>query len=412
MKQDGEVKDSSTTGNNAAAQGKDIPEDKNTSKDQGAAKEGNSTNRGAVAGKDAAMSKDSARSNSWVKFRASLFTSFSSYLYLGVLMLLLSIILEMEFPGYKYVSVVCRLIGSVGVAIIVASIFTYVSGTAEFMEKIKKLLQDIVVSRSFLGNVDGKKKKEAMKALIKSSTEEEVYSNIESYLNTYINKTMDVASKCVRSSYTVHARAYIDKDKIRVDSSISYRLYPSRDGYSEIKVGFLESETDSVCGKVIVSPPRGERKVVEEFKYEDIVIDAGKARLATVGLSEFGEEWGGYGKECDDFGKGCDRLDISLEMSEYGTDRLMMLALSALQPTDGFSYKLRCEDGLTVSKFHTFIHGAKFHVELSPDKKEITASCNEWVNEGTGISILIMAGSVAPKGRHEPVKDGRRRRAT
>ena len=37
---------------------------------------------------------------------------------------------------------------------------------------------------------------------------------------------------------------------------------------------------------------------------------------------------------------------------------------------------------------HTFIHGAKFYVD-QPSSIEMTASCNEWINEGTGLSVLI-----------------------
>ncbi len=304
------------------------------------------------------------------------FKLFSNYFWLGIVLILLTIIVDLNFPGIPFgISVSIKLLEAIGIAVLVASIFTYASGTSEFVNKIKTLLQDIVVSRNFLGNIDSESKREALNALIKPSSEEKrIYSNIEDYLNTYVSQTMDVTNKCVRSNYYINARAYVYDNKVFVDSSISYRLYPTKDGYSDIKVGFLIGEEHSNCKRVVVNTPHGERSVSEDLKFEEIDIDAGKARLATIDLSKYA--------------KNCSHLDIEIDMKECGANHWIMLSFAALIPTDGFRHTLRCEDGLIINTHHTFIHGAKFHVE-QPSKIEMTASCNEWINEGTGLSILI-----------------------
>ncbi|MGD9788528.1 MAG: hypothetical protein AB7U30_11335 [Sulfuricellaceae bacterium] len=318
------------------------------------------------------MSKESTKRN--------LISLFTSYFWLGIVLVLLATVLDLQFPKRDfYISIFINLIVSIGIAIVVASIFTYVSGTSEFIEKIKALLQDIVVSRDFLCNIDTESKREALSSLIKPSTEEKrIYSNIEDYLNTYINQIMEVTNKCVRSNYTVNARAYFDRKakKVRVDSNISYRLYPTKDGYSDIKVGFLEAEEESTCKQVVVNTPHGDREVHDNLEFKPTEIDAGKARLATVDLSKHA--------------KNCTHLDISLDMTECGSDHWIMLSFSALMPTDGFRHTLRCEDGLVINKFQTFIYGAKFYVD-QPSDIEIITSSNEWVNEGTGLSILVAA---------------------
>jgi hypothetical protein len=74
-------------------------------------------------------------------------------------------------------------------------------------------------------------------------------------------------------------------------------------------------------------------------------------------------------------------------MTEVGSDHWVMLSFSALMPTDGFKHTLRCEDGLVINKFQTFIYGAKFYTD-QPSDVEITISCNEWINEGTGLSLI------------------------
>lgn len=303
---------------------------------------------------------------------------FSSYFWLGIVLILLAIVLDKQFSTQLFLaSVSISLIESIGIAVLVSSIFTFASGTSEFVNKIRALLQDIVVSRNFLGNIDAESKREALSSLIKPSSEEKrIYSNIEDYLNTYITQTMDVTNKCVRSNYNISARAYINKEKglVYVDSNISYRLYPTKDGYSDIKVGFLESEGESTCSRVVVNTPHGDRDVFDDLKFETVDLDVGKARLSTIDLTKHA--------------KTCSHLDISLDMTEAGTDHWIMLSFGALMPTDGFKHYLRCDDGLKINQYHTFIHGAKFYTDQESDH-EMTTSCNEWVNEGTGISILI-----------------------
>ncbi len=131
----------------------------------------------------------------WMKF------FFSNYLWLGIVLVLFSIVLYEQFALDKlWFTALVSLIESIGIAVVVASIFTFASGTSEFVNKIRELLQDIVVSRNFLGNIDTESKREALSSLIKPSIEEKrIYSNIEDYLNTYINNTMDVTLRYMPS---------------------------------------------------------------------------------------------------------------------------------------------------------------------------------------------------------------------
>lgn len=101
---------------------------------------------------------------------------------------------------------------------------------------------------------------------------------------------MAVTNKCVRSNCNINARAYIDEGKkiVCVDSNITYRLYPTKDGYSDIKVGFFEDEVNSSCRKIIVNTPHGDREVYEgeKIEFKNVEIDVGKARIATIDLSK------------------------------------------------------------------------------------------------------------------------------
>src|SRR6185295_8663020 len=204
---------------------------------------------------------DSNRKESWVRRRDStacrprsglmkrtistltwLWFFFANYLWLGIVIILASVIANDYFsippslsPPFS-IKVLIDTTEAIGIAIVIASIFTYASGTSEFMTKIRELLQDIVVSRDFLGNIDSASKREALSAILKPSTEERnIYSNIEDYYNYYISQTLDISKKCVRSNYTVYYRAYWDNKTKRVaaDGIYQYRLYPTVDGYGD-----------------------------------------------------------------------------------------------------------------------------------------------------------------------------------
>ncbi len=90
---------------------------------------------------------------------------FINYFWLGLVVVLISLLIDAYAlkgnDGIRYVAVFVSLMETVGIAIMVASIFTFASGSSDFVDRIKSLLESIVVKRNFLGNIDseGKKKR-------------------------------------------------------------------------------------------------------------------------------------------------------------------------------------------------------------------------------------------------------------
>lgn len=137
---------------------------------------------------------------------------FLNYLWLGIAILLISILMDKSYPEPArayWVSIFIKVIEGIGVAILIASIFTFASGTSEFVGKIKALLESIVIRRDFLANIDPDAKKDALKALIQpSASEKNKYPNIGDYYGYFINKTLEIKQKSVRSNYAIQARAF------------------------------------------------------------------------------------------------------------------------------------------------------------------------------------------------------------
>jgi len=270
------------------------------------------------------------------------------------------------------------MVEAVGISVIIAAIFSFASGTSGFIEKIKGLLEDIVVRRNFLANIDPEGKKEAILALIQPSvSEKNKYPNIGDYYGYFINKTLEIGKKSVRSNYQITSRAFFDieKNRIAVEGTYNYRLYPSSDGYNDITVGFEEPEgSGSFCSFVSVSDPHGERVEFENPELKEHNEGGDISCRATIPIKDFGARK--------------NHLDVTLNITEYGTDHWSLIQFKALQPTDGFRFHMRCDGEIEIKEHTTFVVGAKSYLDLSDDKKTITISCNQWVNEGTGLCII------------------------
>lgn len=304
---------------------------------------------------------------------------FLNYLWLGVAILLIAIILDKSYPepcrGY-WLGVLLKLIEGVGVSILIAAIFTFASGTSEFINSIRTLLEDIIIKRNFLANIDPEGKREALKALIQpSASEKNKYPNIGDYYGYFIDKTLEIKEKSVRSNYAINARAYLcpTENKIAIEGSYTYRLYPSENGFNDITLGFEDSI--SSCSIVNISDPLGERQTTVTPKLSEFNEGGDITYRATI--------------PAKDFGDGKNHLDVELRLTEFGTNHWKLLQFKALQPTDGFRFQLHCEGEITVKEHAIFVVGAKYHLDISDDKKTISFTCNQWVNEGTGLCVLV-----------------------
>jgi len=313
---------------------------------------------------------------SWVK------QFFSNYIWIGVVMLLTTIILDIQFSTpslHIAIRIGIRALESIGLAIIIAAIFSFASGTSAFVEKIRTLLEDIIVKRNFLANIDKEGKKEALKSLIQPTfSEANKYPNIGNYYGHFISKTLEISEKSVRSNYQITCRAYFDetKGKIAVEGIYTYRVYPSVNGFKNIIVGFQEpSGTGSYCSYVSVSDPNGERKYFGNPELEASDEGGDKSMRATIPIKDFGDRK--------------NHLDVELSVTEYGTDHWALIKFQALQPTDGFRFNLRCDGELKVREHAIFVVGAKYYLDVSDCNKNLMVSCNQWINEGTGLCILV-----------------------
>lgn len=310
--------------------------------------------------------------------KKSLGLIFSKYLWVGLLWLVFALLLQEQLDKDQFiVAAFVELIKTVAISIVVASIFTYTMGTAEFLDNITRLLENIVVSRKFLGNLSGPGKEQALKSLLKAQERERGgYQHIEKYYEDYIKDTLNIEKKNVRSNYSVSAHAFFDEEveKVGVKALYSYRLYPSIDGYRELKLGFDEGDSFSKVEKIVINKPDGSREVFSDIEFVEETKAGSKDRVTIINLNECGASF--------------DHLDIEAYVTEFGADHWFMFTFKALQPTDGFRFRLTCDDQLEVRSYSVFDTGKAYHVDKIGNH-ELNINCFQWIKEGVGLSALI-----------------------
>ncbi|WP_226396811.1 hypothetical protein [Haemophilus sp. Marseille-Q0026] len=312
---------------------------------------------------------------------------FPSYFWIGLTLILLSIILDKYIESEKYsflITIFINLTQSIGVSILVATIFSFAATTADFTQRIKGFLEDIIIKRNFLSNIEPEGKKEALRALIKPSDKElSNLPNINDYYDHFINNTLAVQSKNVRSNYSIQVKIYIDPDdeKVKAEGIYTYRLYPSANGYNPIIIGFdEEKETGSKCIHIKVYNQKGALFTKEIDNLQEIKEDGNTHRRQEGKIDLTNEE----------IAKDQKYLDIELKVIEVGNIDSLLLQFKALQPTNGFKFNLECSENLQIRNHAVFVVNAKHYETLSEDKKSITISCNQWINEGSGVCVSIL----------------------
>lgn len=318
---------------------------------------------------------------------------FTPYFLLGICSILLSLTLKANFsPISGFSLVLVTFIETIGIAIVVASVFTFSSGTSEFMQIVRKFLEDIVVSRNFLSNINVEGKKQALKSLIQPSTiEKNNYPNIGNYYDFFIDRTLGIGKKSIRSNYTIYNRIYLKDGVVVIEGTYKYRVYPHNDGFEDIVVGFENNQ--SYCDYISICNPEGKRfyKKREELALKENNEGGDITYLTKISFKSSIDGTNinsgivsGY-----EISKEANHLDVEIKVTEFGDDHWSLVQFKALQPTDGFTFSIFCEDQIRIRTHAIYVVGAKYYIVESDDKKSFHLTCNQWINEGSGVSVVV-----------------------
>lgn len=303
---------------------------------------------------------------------------FRHYFWIGIILIIIALFLQVYINNKNiWLNIIILFLQTIGVSMFVASLFSFVVDSYSFQEKLRRLVENIVLKRNFLRELPVERKKEALHYLIKPSENEiEKYSNIEDFYNYFIEEIMNVSKKNIRSNYNINIKVKYDDEKNKVfsDGIYSYRLYPSEDGYTDILIGFLKEDADSSVD-LVINFPNGERK---KFSFEDIedkFEEDETSKKASISINEF----------CKNY----HHVDIELRVKEYGQNHWMNVFFKAEQATDGFKMSVFCDNDLNIKNYLLFDVGHNYHIDISDNKKEFHISCFQWIGEGAGVSLVV-----------------------
>ena len=273
------------------------------------------------------------------------------------------------------IKTVFDIIRTLSIAVFVAGIFSWISSSQKFIDRIVEILKQIMIDKKFLAGLDEKKKKGAIKLLFRSDESVELVPNIDEYYDFYIGHIIKVAHENVRTNYFVNTTVRFDKKIGRVicEKYHRYRMYRNEKGfYDDITIGFSPIELGCDLSKIIISGTNGLLEQIEAPMFEIKDRDGEKMKIATIKMKKF---------EAEKY------LNIEFTSIEVGYDHWCVAAIQLVKPTNGLIYKITCEDDLIIKYIDTFSQGATFDIQRA--EKVVSIFADHWINPGSGISVVV-----------------------
>lgn len=325
----------------------------------------------------------SNKENSFKKF-------FLNFFWVGLVIVLITIIVDLNFENkfsdkiiYK---TIIELFKTAGISILLGGLFTWASETQAFTNKIKGLLTSVILKRDFLSNLDSESKKSTLQSIIKPSTfEMNSYGSVTDYYQFYINKTMEISKKNIRSDYRAEVQVSYDDSKkiVKYKTYITYCLYPTKEGFGSIELGF-----ETVCGhkgeliSAEISCADGKKYKFKDYEnsiikqtINGITSDYLKFELTKDKISEIDFDNQKF-------------LLVSLCLLEYGYDHWAAINFRTLQPTSRFTYAVSYPEDFKCSSYCTYGSAIDYDVDDQQENR-LTISTSQWLNDGAGVSIVI-----------------------
>ena len=284
-----------------------------------------------------------------------------------------------DFPKAVYfLELAHYLFESLGIASILASVFTFTLETNHFLHHIRKILANIVISKDFLRNLSVDDKRQALKNIMRPSTDQErIYTNISGYFDKHIDESLNLFGTNFKTNQFIHSHAHWDqKGKIFIDTLISYRLYRVDIPFEDLSAGFDNENSKLLRAEIIGS--KGQRHVIK-----------GDQVCRQVKNEESGCVWWEYHFEVPQDCAGLEYITVTKHLREYGDNLWKSLNYKHIRPSDGFTATLRCEKDMEIMEYMIYDNEGNYRVHLSEDNQYIEILCTQWIKPGVGFNIFV-----------------------
>ena len=320
-------------------------------------------------------------------------------LFLGITLVLVSIIINNNLNDIPdpdklnpellfWIDIFVELLKSIGIAIIIAFIFSFVSSTQAFIDFIRERLISIIITKDFLSKMSNDELRDTIKKILKFS-EKPAYAGIDDYFNKHITHSFSLFKTHFRSAYQLNAIAKFDKVRnvVCVDSVLRYRIYKVAGSFEDYNIGF--EEDDAEVQPVEVDTPNKKFEIPIKLKSRVKMAEEGIKSIFKNDESLTKESYAELDSETKNELDKYDHLDVVNRYTEFGNDHWHLFSLRMLKPCDKLTINLSCDSGLVIKKYVPFGELNSFYSNLLEENRVINIYCNEWVEAGLGVALLI-----------------------
>ncbi len=328
--------------------------------------------------------KEKKQRNS-IKEKHHWFNFFTKWFFIGIILVLLSIVLssftqsissESVLHSFKpFFNILAGLLSAIGISLFVGCIFDFSKNSEAFVSFVTKILSDIVVSKKFLSTLSVKDKEQALNLILKPMDSQiEQYANINEFFKKKIKEAMTMFDANFKTNVNLNIEAHKDNDKniVYCETTITYTIYKLNNKFEPIKIMFEKENSSSSDVKII--SPNGEIKIDKE---NPISYEAGGIQYQEYTFS--------IPPECEKY----DHLTVKRTMVEPGMDHWINYIWQSLTPYEGVVCRVVCYDNLKIKDFMIFDNKAYYHVDKSEDGKRIDITSSQWLDSDTGFNFVI-----------------------
>ena len=300
---------------------------------------------------------------------------FNKFFVIGFITILISIIIDLSINDCIIKMIIVNLSNTIGIALLIGSIFDFSKNSNDFMDFVSSILKDIIVSKNFLKGLEDKEKKKALEmVLTPSGNQLEQCSDIQMYFQRKIDETMEIFHTNFKTNLVVNAEIRKLDGIVQTFITLTYRVYKIEDKYFPLITTF-EKEDCNVEKSYIISP-----EGVKEISEKDVRStdeDISPINVKTYSY-EIPEELYKY-----------PYLTIKKTVIEKGYNHWTNFHWNTLTPTDGITFTLKCYDELHIKEYFIFDSEEFYNVTEADDKTSIDIISTLWLDKHSGFVFTV-----------------------
>lgn len=274
------------------------------------------------------------------------------------------------------INLISNLFQSIGLAIFVANIFTFIIGTNQFLKYVRDRLVNIVVSKEFITTLNQEEQQKLLHlALRPSKVLSSLYSGINDYFNNYIQESLKLFNSSYRGHLSINALASYNNKKncIQIIFDMDYIVYKVAEKFEPMPIYFEDGKSEHI--HTIIKAHEMEKEVISQDMVEEIgeVLDPSLEKGYIVNIPEkFNSK---------------KQIHVNRKLIEYGDDHWQIFSYKSIRPYDGMIVNLTCEDNIIIKCFNTYGKEDDFTVEK--EEKRIKIQYHDWLTSGFGVNVVV-----------------------